>query len=96
MIQEKDIEEHLYKRAEELGCYCIKLPASIVAGIPDDLIVTLDGRCIFCEIKNGSDGKLSKYQIYTQERLRKMHQLVHTLWSIEDVDNFINKELLYR
>ena len=96
MIQEKDIEEYLYKRAEELGCYCIKLPASLIAGIPDDLIVTLDGRCIFCEIKNGTDGKLSKYQIYTQERLRKMHQLVHTLWSIEDVDKFIEKEILYK
>ena len=93
MVMESDIEQYLCRRAEELGCYCVKL--GTVAGIPDRLVITMDGRCIFCEIKRG-DGKLNSNQVYTQERLKKMHHKVVTLWSVNDVDEFINKEVLYR
>lgn len=92
---EKDIEDYLRKRTEELGCYCIKLNPSYVAGIPDEMVITLDGRCIFVELKT-NEGKLSKYQAYTQKRLQKMHHIVYTLWCVEDVDKFIDKEILYK
>ena len=93
MVMESDIEMYLCKRVEELGCYCIKLGA--VAGIPDRIVITTDGRCLFCELKRG-DGKLNANQIYTQERLRRMHHKVTTLWNTDDVDKFVNKEILYR
>ena len=94
-MKEQEVEAYLCKRVEELGCYCIKLNPANEAGIPDRLIITLDGRCLFVELKC-SEGKLSMYQVYVQDRLRKMHHPVYTLWSVQDVDSFVNKEVLYK
>ena len=95
MKPEQEIEDYLVKRVTELGCYCIKQNANLVAGIPDELILCLDGTHHFVELKN-ADGKLSNAQVKTQERLRKMHHSVYTLWSTEDVDEFVDKVILYR
>lgn len=93
-MTEQDIEAYLVKRVTELGCYCIKQNPSLVAGIPDELVLTLDGRCLFVELKI-TDGKLSMSQVRTQDRLKKMHHKVFTLWSMDDVDNFVRSEILY-
>lgn len=90
---ETDIEMYLCEKCEMLGCYCIKL--GTVAGIPDRLVATMDGRCVFCEIKRG-DGKLNANQVYVQNRLQKMHHSVVTLWSKDDVDNFVNSFILFK
>lgn len=90
---ETDIEAYLCERVEALGCYCLK--QGTVAGIPDRIVITIDGRCLFCELKR-EDGKLNSAQVYVQNRLRKMHHTVVTLWSKEDVDNFVDSELLYK
>ena len=94
MKSEQEIEDYLIKRVTELGCYCVKQSPSVVSGIPDELVLTLDGRCLFVELKT-LDGKLSSAQMKTQERLKKMHHKVFTLWSVDDVDKFIRSEILY-
>lgn len=94
-MKEQEIEDYLVKKANEIGCYCIKLNPAIEAGIPDRLIITLDGRCLFVELKC-NEGKLSFNQLYTQERLKKMHHLVYTIWNKDSVDDFLNKEILYK
>lgn len=94
-ITEQEIEEYLIKRTTDLGCYCIKQSPSVVAGIPDELILTLDGKHYLVELKT-ADGKLSKAQLETQQRLIKMHHVVVTLWSIEQIDEFVNKYVLYK
>lgn len=94
MKSEQEIEEYLIKKVTELGCYCIKQSPSVVSGIPDELVLTLDGRCLFVELKT-VDGKLSNAQLKTQQRLIKMHHNVFTLWSMESVDEFVKREILY-
>lgn len=93
MKPEQEIEDYLCKRVEELGCYCIKL--SSVPGIPDRLVCTLDGRNLYVELKC-SEGRLNMHQVKTQARLKKMHNEVFNLWSTEEVDDFVNKVILYR
>ena len=94
MKSEQEIEDYLIKRVTELGCYCLKQNPSLLPGVPDELVLSLDGRCLFVELKI-PDGKLSVAQMKTQERLKKMHHKVFTLWSVDDVDKFIRSEILY-
>ena len=46
-------------------------------------------------VKLARGGKLSNAQLKTQQRLIKMHHNVFTLWSMESVDEFVKREILY-
>ena len=92
---EQEIEEYLIKKTTELGCYCLKQNPSLLPGVPDELVLSLDGNHYFVELKN-ADGKLSNAQIQTQQRLIKMHHNVFTLWNKKQVDDFIDKYILYK
>lgn len=54
------------------------------SGVPDRICV-LNGRTVFVEVKR-PDGVLSSSQKIVQKRLADLGAEVHTVWSMEDVD----------
>ena len=51
IISEKKLEKRLSSEVKELGGWSIKLPAYIVRGLPDRLLLMPHGRAYFAEIK---------------------------------------------
>lgn len=83
MNGEQAVERYLCRKVKEKHGICCKLTGS--NGIPDRLIITNDGRCIFVELK-ADGGRLSAVQEAVHYNLRSMKQEVYVLWSFEDVD----------
>lgn len=84
---EQAIERYLCRRVKENGGMCIKLVG--YNGIPDRLVILPYGGCIFIELK-ADGGHLSPIQIAVQRHLNALQQVVYTLWSCEQVDEFIS------
>lgn len=63
-------------------------PAGIV-GIPDRILLLPGGRLIFVELKK-PDGQRSPMQIRMHATLRRLGFLVATLYTLEQVDNFLH------
>ena len=81
---EKRVEEYLKKKVKALGGLCLKFISPGTSGVPDRICV-LAKRVIFVECKR-PDGILSPSQKLTQKRLTDLGAEVHTVWSMEDVD----------
>jgi len=87
---EKKIEKKLKEEVEKIGGLCVKLVSQNQNGIPDRLVILPDGRVYFIELKK-TNGVLSKVQKYQQTRLRKLNQKVKTIWTLEEVEEFISE-----
>ena len=87
MHNEQPIERYLYRKIKERGGLCIKLTG--LAGIPDRLVI-LPGRVVFVELK-AEGGRLSPLQVAIQKKLAGLLQEVYTLWSYQDVDDFLRR-----
>ena len=86
---ESRIEEYLKKRVKTLGGLCMKFISPGTSGVPDRICV-LNGRTVFVEVKR-PDGVLSSSQKIVQKRLADLGAEVHTVWSMEDVDEIFPK-----
>ena len=91
MKAEQGVERYLCRRVKERRGMCIKLTG--YNGIPDRLVVTSDGRCIFVEMKVDV-GRVAPIQSAIHYKLRLMHQSVYVLWDYKQVDEFIEKEAI--
>lgn len=87
---EKKIEKELKKRVEDIGGISIKLVSQYQNGIPDRLVILPEGRVYFIELKTDK-GRLSDLQIYQQNRLRRLKQNVRTIWTCEDIEEFMSE-----
>ena len=80
-MSEKQIEQYLRKRVEELGGWAPKFISPGNAGAPDRLIILRGGRIVFVELK--SPGETSTpIQRYQQHRLKRLGCIVYA-----DVDS---------
>lgn len=92
MQAEKSVEQYLIRRVKACGGMCIKLQCTGINGIPDR-IVLIHGRCVFVELK-APGGRLSAVQEVRIKQLRDMGFSVYILYNFEQVDNFIDKEMI--
>lgn len=87
MKSEQIVERYLCRCIKAHGGLCIKLTG--LNGVPDRLAVLPGGNVYFIELK-ADGGRLSNIQIAMQNHLMQMGYKVATLWSIEEVNKFIN------
>jgi len=85
MELERDVEQYLVHRVETLGGLCIKHGQD---GWPDRIVVLPGGALVWVETKR-HHGRLSPVQIYRATQLAKLGQQVISLWSTEEVDEFM-------
>lgn len=87
MELERDIEQYLAQRVEDLGGLCLKHGQN---GWPDRIVLLPGGVIVWVELKRRG-GKLSAVQIYRASQLDKLGQHVVSAWSREDVDELLRK-----
>ncbi|RPD36746.1 VRR-NUC domain-containing protein [Candidatus Liberibacter solanacearum] len=89
MINEATIEKRLVKRAKENDFLVRKVCFINRRGCPDRLIITPNGTLFWVELKT-SRGRLSHAQKHEISLLRKYHQRIEVLSSVEEVDAFLD------
>lgn len=88
--QERDIETYFRHRIETAGGVAFKFVSPGNAGVPDRIVILPWGRVVFVELKQAK-GRLSGMQKWQRERIRKRGGTVRTLWSKEQVDEFMQE-----
>ena len=87
---EKDVEKYLGKRMKELRAICWKFVSPGLVGVPDRMIVH-KGEVIFIELKNGSEGSLSKMQRVRHKELKDAGATVMIIRDKAEVDILAEK-----
>lgn len=86
MDLERDVEQRLVRKVEELSGLCIKAGQD---GWPDRIVMLPGGVLVWVELKRKT-GKLSDLQRYRRTQLEQVGQRVQYLWSVDAVDGFID------
>jgi len=81
---ENEIELYFIDSILQIGGYPIKINTLSSRGFPDRMIL-LEGKIIFVELK-APEGKLSSFQRYIHEKIRKYKLEVYVISSKEEVD----------
>lgn len=89
MIQEKDIEAKLRKGVEAQGGRCLKWVCPGWSGVPDRIVLLPGARVYFVETKRPKGGVVSALQRKWREWLTALGFEVFTLWTREEVDQFL-------
>lgn len=87
-ISEKKIEDYLRKQVQLIGGKAYKFTSPNQRSVPDRLCVFPGGDIWFIEVKKPT-GKLTPGQLQELSFLRTMGCKAITIWSIEDVNEFI-------
>lgn len=88
-MKESEIESRLVRGVKKLGGKAYKFVSPGNAGVPDRLIITKDGRCIFVELKTES-GRLSEIQKARIREMRGLNAEVVVLRGRDDVEDFLD------
>ncbi len=88
-MTERLIEQTLREGFESKGGMCFKFIPSYLTGFPDRIGLMPGGRIFFIELKRPS-GILSARQRFVHRQLEALGFPVIILWSIEQVNNFID------
>lgn len=96
--RETTVETRLREGVEALGGACEKFVSPGTVGVPDRLICWPGGQVLpqlgvypiteFVETK-APKGKLESWQARDHERRIKMGYIVHVLWNIEQVEQYL-------
>lgn len=89
-MRESTIEARLVRMVRARGGLCYKFVSPGNPGVPDRIVVTPGGRTIYVELKTPV-GRLARMQKWQHEELRKRQAEVRTLWSIEQVNEFVKE-----
>ncbi len=87
-MTEASIEKRLVEGVKKLGGMCLKFVSPSMAGVPDRLIITSDGRVIFAELKT-EVGRLSKIQKFTIGEMRKRGADVRVVKGLAEVKQLL-------
>ncbi|UZT28607.1 nuclease [Bacillus phage vB_BceS_LY5] len=93
MHTEKQIENYLKKKFEQIGSIVLKFNSAGAAGVPDRLIILPDGQTIYVEVKCKT-GRIAPLQQYWVDKINKQGAHAYFVWSYEDVDRIL-KEWLF-
>lgn len=91
-IIEADAESYLVDSVRKLKGLCFKLKFLGVMGAPDRLVLMPGGRFFFVELKQ-TTGALEPSQQVLFPRIEKRGFKVYVLYGVEQVKEFIEKEL---
>lgn len=80
IISEKVLEKSLAKQVQELGGWAIKLPAYLIAGLPDRLLLMPNGRAYFAEVKSTGEAPKRLQQVI----INKIKKLGFEVFIISD------------
>jgi len=89
-MRESTIEARLVRMVRAKGGLCYKFVSPGNPGVPDRIVITPGGRTIYVELKTPV-GRLARIQKWQQEELRKRQAEVRTLWSVEQVNEFVKE-----
>lgn len=92
-ILEREIEEYLVQRVEDLGGVCLKLEVAGRTGWPDRLCVMPYGDTWFIEVKR-PDGVLAPIQIARLETLLELGHRRAVVWNKQMIDDIIPRFLM--
>ena len=87
-MNEKEIERYFCKRVKALGGYAYKFRSVTQVGVADRIACMPNGEAHFVELKQ-PNGRLSPLQVIFAEEMEKTQQRYACLWSMEDVDAWI-------
>lgn len=90
MMRERAVEAHLRERVHALGGWAVKFQPVSQAGLPDRIVFLPWGRSVLVELKRPKGGRLDPLQLKVHERLRRLGQEVIVLWSVEQVDEWLD------
>ena len=88
MDRERDIERHLRRKVEVAGGLALKFVSPGNDGVPDRIVIMPDGKVTFVELK-APRGRLSALQRWQQDRLKRRGCAVRTIWTKEQVDEWM-------
>ena len=90
MEREKDTEQWLRKKVEQMGGMAYKFTSPGNAGVPDRLVVFPGGLIYFVELKT-SKGSVKPIQKWQQDKLRAMGCHVVTIYGMDEARAFIEE-----
>lgn len=90
---EKDIEKYLDWVVSTLGGATDKFKSPSNRGVADRIVYLKNGETWFIELKK-KGGVLSVHQKQFQEKMLRLHQNYACLWSITDIDNWVNSHVV--
>ncbi len=90
MDAERDVEKYFRNQIAKHGGLALKFESPGFIGVPDRLCLFPGGVIEFVEMKR-SGGKLTPWQIRAHEIFTKFGVNVHTVYSRDDVDKFIQE-----
>ena len=89
-MTEASIEKRLVEGVKKLGGMCLKFVSPSMAGVPDRLIITADGKVIFAELKTET-GRLSKIQKHTIGEMQKRGADVRVVKGLAEVKQLLDE-----
>lgn len=87
-VLEKDIERKLRQMVEAHKGLCLKWVCPGWVGVPDRIVLLPGGRIIFVELKRPKGGRLSRMQLWWQEKLTNLGFAFEIIWYEEDLEAF--------
>lgn len=91
-MSEQKVQAKIIKWLEAEGFYVIKTIVSNKKGVPDVIACSPCGRFVAVEVKFGKN-KASKLQDYNIELINKRGGLALVAWSLEEVQDSIQRSL---
>ena len=89
MTTERQIEKRLVEKVKERGGLCIKLGTTVMAGLPDRLVLLPFGIMAFVEVKRGGE-EPGPLQRVVHKQLAELGFMVFVADSFVEVDNLID------
>lgn len=90
-MREKDIERYLCKLVSERGGLAIKQARTGVAGFPDRLVLTPNGKVFFVELKAPGE-KPRKLQLHRISQLKNLNFNVYVVDSYDSAREVVDNE----
>jgi len=87
-MRERDIEAYLRVKVKALGGIAYKFVSPGHAGVADRLVLLPGGVVWFIEVK-APGGRLSPLQMLFARRMDELGMQYRTIWSKEDVDEWL-------
>lgn len=93
-MSESKVEKYLTSRVKSYGGKCLKFVSPGSSGVPDRIVLLPGGRVLFVEVKS-TFGEPSIVQEFQIRKLKALGFSVYLVSTIEQVDDFIRKEVMH-
>ena len=89
-MKEKQIEQKLIRAVRRFGGLALKLVSPGFNGVPDRLLLFMEGKVAFCEVKAPGQ-KPRPLQVHRIEQLREMGFKVFVIDGVEQIGGMIDE-----